>query len=53
MLVGVKEMEDVSRGIGGGSTAFLWPEQCVEIVRFVLGCQTIRLWRSGIICAGR
>ena len=34
MLVDAKEMEEVSRGIGCGSTAFVLPEQCVEIVGF-------------------
>ena len=33
-LVDAKEMEEVSRGTSSGSTAFVLPEQCVEIVRF-------------------
>ena len=34
MLVDVKETEEVNRGIRCVSTAFVLPEQCVEIVRF-------------------
>ena len=33
-LVDANEIEEVNRGIGGGITAFVLPEQCVEIVRF-------------------
>ena len=33
-LVDAKEMEEVSRGTCGGSTVFVLPEHCVEIVGF-------------------
>ena len=37
-LVDAKETEEVSRGIGVGSSAFVLPEQCVETVGFAQDC---------------